>query len=264
VTTPLVLCAVDLGPTTGHVLFHAAGFAAALGAELKIIHVCGDESHDTRERVRHHCLEAGPYQSIEETDVIVRTGRVSEMIQREALRLDATLIVMGSRAHTGLARLLLGSTSAAVLRGTQTPVLLVPPNDIDIVSVGDQVVLTCGRIVAAVDLNQDCERQLHMASQMARLAGKPLSLLTVARARTTEVDAMEALRQRAHGLSPVRPRSLIVRRGDVATEISECAVAEGAGLVVMGLKTRPRWRAGTIASAVLETGRAFVLAVPGC
>ena len=51
-------------------------------------------------------------------------------------------------------------------------------------------------------------------------------------------------------------------RKDVAEEISRCASAEGAGLVVMGL--RARGQPGVIASAVLKTHRAFVLAVPGC
>jgi hypothetical protein len=55
-----------------------------------------------------------------------------------------------------------------------------------------------------------------------------------------------------------------VRRGDIPGEISRCALTEGSGLVVMGLRPRPRGTPGTIASAVLKTNRAFVLAVPGC
>ena len=72
------------------------------------------------------------------------------------------------------------------------------------------------------------------------------------------------LRQRAHGLEPRRPAAMIVRRGSVAQEVAHCAETEGAGLVVMGLHASPRSRPGSIVSAVLKTGRAFVLAVPGC
>jgi nucleotide-binding universal stress UspA family protein len=180
------------------------------------------------------------------------------------MRHGATLVVAGTRGHGGLARILLGSTSEALLATTRTPILLVPPTDVDIVSLGDRPALTCGPVLAAVDLAEPCERQLHMASEMAQLAAQQLFLMTVARSKVSDHDAAAELRERAHGLSPVKPTMLIVRRGDVAEEISRCAVAEGAGLVVMGLRERPRGRAGVIASAVLKTGRAFVLAVPGC
>ena len=260
---PLVLCAVDLGPSTARVLYHAVGLSRVLGAGLRILHVSSDDAADLRERVVAECALAAPYEAtIEDESVIVTTGRVSEAIQREALRHGATLVVAGTRGHGGLARILLGSTSEALLATTRTPVLLVPPTEVDIVSMGDRPTLTCGPVLAAVDLTEACEHQLRMASEFARLASQPLILMTVARSKLTDHDAAGELRERAHGLAPVKPTALIVRRGDVAEEISRCAVAEGAGLVVMGLRERPRGRAGLIASAVLKTGRAFVLAVP--
>ena len=260
---PLVLCAVDLGPSTSKVLYHAVGLSRVLGAGLKILHVGADESTELRTRVFNECERLAPYEAAISPDaVVLATGRVSEAIQREALRAGATLLVVGSRGHGGIARLLLGSTSEALLGLARTPVLLVPPTDMDIVSLGDRPALTCGPVLAAVDLAEACDHQLRMASEMARLAAHPLHLMTVAHSTMTDHDASQELRERAHGLTPVKPRSLIVRRGDVAEEISRCAVTEGAGLVVMGLRERPRGRPGVIASAVLKTGRAFVLAVP--
>jgi nucleotide-binding universal stress UspA family protein len=261
----LVLCAVDLGPSTARVLYHAVGLSKVLGAGLRILHVSSDDGADLRRRVIAECELAVPYEAaLEEGSIIVTTGRVSEAVQREAMRHGATLVVAGTRGHGGLARILLGSTSEALLATTHTPILLVPPNEVDIVSMGDRPALTCGPVLAAVDLAEPCERQLHMASEMAQLAAQQLFLMTVARSKVSDHDAAAELRERAHGLSPVKPTMLIVRRGDVAEEISRCAVAEGAGLVVMGLRERPRGRAGVIVSAVLKTGRAFVLAVPGC
>jgi K+-sensing histidine kinase KdpD len=157
----------------------------------------------------------------------------------------------------------LGSSGAALMRTARTPVLFVPYTDIDIVSIGDTAALTCGSVLAAVDLEEACEHQLRIAARMAGLAHGPLMLMTVARGRMSEHDAARQLRERARELA-VEPHGLIVRRGDVAIQISQCATAECAGLVVMGLRERPRGRAGAIASAVLESGRAFVLAVPGC
>lgn len=262
-TVVVILCAIDLGPLTGRVLFHAYGLSKLLEADLRVLHVSADDTADLRERVVAECSRAAPYEvNIDNESVIIATGRVSEAIQREALRRRATLIVIGSRGHSGLARLLLGSTSEALLGLARTPVLLVPPTEIDIVSVGNRPALTCGPVVVPVDLTMPCEHQLQLASRVARIAGQQLVLMTVARSKLSDHDAAAELRDRAHGLEPVKPTSLIVRRGDVAEEISRCAVAEGAGLVVMGLREPPRGRPGIIASAVLKTGRAFVLAVP--
>ena len=263
-TAPAVIGAIDLGPSSARVLYHAAAFARLLGASLKIVYVTADVSPDAHQRVLDFCLQHGPYETdFDDGSVVLRSGRVSEVIQREAHKNHAPLIVMGARGHGHIARILLGSTSEAVLRSATAPVLLVPPTDLDIVNLSDRAALTCGPVLAAVDLTEDCAPQLQMASDMARLAGQPLLLMTVAKARLTDHQAGVMLRQRGHGLAPVKPRALIVRRGGVADEIAHCAAEEGAGLVVMGLRTKPHSRPGAIAAGVLGTKRAFVLAVPG-
>jgi nucleotide-binding universal stress UspA family protein len=258
-----VLCAVDLGPASPRVLLHAAGFAAVLGAALKVVHVAAETDRETRRRVASECLRMAPYQSMfEESDVLVRVGPVAEAIQQEALQQGATLLVIGSGSHTSLVKLLMGSTCDAILRATRVNTLLVPPNQFDIVTVIADIALTCGPVLAAVDLTEDCRHQLEAASWLAGLAAQPLLIMTVASSPTSDHDASQELRNRAHDLSPVRPTSLIVRRGGVAEEISRCAVAEEAGVVVMGLRVTTRGRPGVLAQAVLDTGRAFVLAVP--
>ena len=258
------MCAVDLGPMTGRVLFHAGALARLLGASLAVVHVNGDQSTAAHQRVRDTCLRATPYEiPLDERNIIMRAGRVSEMIQREARRLNPLLLVIGSRGRSGLARLLLGSTSEALLREAPVPLLLIPPTDVDIVSMGDRPSLTCGPVLAAIDLSFHCDAQLAMAGRMASLARRPLLLITVARSCLPDRAATTALQQRADA-ADVKPHALIVRRGGVAKEISRCALIEDAGLVVMGIDHRPRRQPGAIATAVLKTGHAFVLAVPGC
>lgn len=260
---PLVLCAVDLGPASPRVLLHAAGFAAVLGAALKVVHIAADPDPETRRHVAAECLRMAPYQAMfEESDVLVRAGPVADAIQREALELGATLLIIGSGSHARLVTLLMGSTTDAILQSTRTNTLLVPPNQFDIISVIGDAALTCGPVLAAVDFAEDCRHQLEAASRLAGIAGQPLVIMTVADSPMSDHDASHELRTRAHDLSPVKPTSLIVRRGRVAEEISRCAVAERAGLVVMGLRETTRGRPGVIASAVMATGRAFVLAVP--
>jgi nucleotide-binding universal stress UspA family protein len=257
---PVVLCAVDLGPQTRRVLVHAAGMARLMSAELRVVHVAGDASSAQHESVMTECLMQVPYEvALEAHQVVVRTGRVSDVIHREARRHRTVLLVIGSRGRGGLARRMLGSTSAAVLKNAGVPVLLVPSTDLDIISVGDHMRLSCGPVLAAVDLGAACEEQLQIAGNMAVLAGQPLRLFTVAKSGTTDHAASRELRDRAH-VAAVKPDALIVRRGGVPAAIADCARTEGSGLVVMGVSSGQR---GLIAAAVLRTGRAFVLAVPG-
>lgn len=258
-----VIAAIDLGPSSARVLHHAAGFARLLSCRLKVLHVNGATA-DARAHVLEFCRRDGPYEvDLAEEDVIVGSGIVSDFILRESIRNRARLLVVGSHGHNRLATLILGSTSEAVLRGTTVPVLLVPPNDLDIVSTADRAMLTCGPVLAAIDLAEPSDAQLMLADDLAWLAGQPLLLMTVAPQRVDHDVAGAKLREKGLHLGDHRPRAVIVRRGDVAEQISMCARVEGSGLVVMGLRQRPRATPGAIASAVLKRNRAFVLAVPG-
>lgn len=261
--TTCVLAAIDLGPSSARVLLHAAGFARLLSAPLRVLYVAAEADPGHAQRVLEFCREHGPYEiDLAEDDVVVRTGLVSDAIHREAVRRRARLIVIGSRGHGRLARLLLGSTGEAVLRNAPAPVLLVPPIDIDIVNISDRATLTCGPVLAAIDLTDACGALLSLAGELSRLSGQPLLMMTVAPPKLSDHAAAAMLRERAHDNIAVKPRATVVRHGDIAEEISRCAITEGAGLVVMGLRSKPRGRPGAIASAVLKTNRAFVLAVP--
>jgi nucleotide-binding universal stress UspA family protein len=260
-----VIAAIDLGASSSRVLYHAAGFARLLSARLEVLNVSGEEPGFVRSRVLDFCTRYGPYEiNPDDLDIVVRSGTVSDTIHREAKSSNAALVVMGARSHRGLANLFLGSSSKAFLRSAPCPVLLVPPTDLDIVNITDRTSLTSGPVLAAVDLTEGCQHQLQLAAQFARIAGQRLLLMTVAPARLSSDAAGDMLRERAHHIDVLKPPALIVRRGSIAREISLCAVKEGAGLVVMGLRSRPRSAPGAIATAVLKTNHAFVLAVPGC
>ena len=236
-----VIAAIDLGPSSARVLYHAAGFARLLSARLEVLNVSGEEPDFVESRVLDFCTRYGPYEiDPADLDIVARSGTVSDTIYREA-RNNASLVVMGSRGHRGLANLFLGSSSKAFLSNTPCPVLLVPPTDVDIVNIADRASLTCGPVLAAIDLTEACGRQLQLASECAGIAGQPLLLMTVAPAKLDVDVATEMLRERAQQAG-LEPHALIVRRGRVAEEISRCALQEGAGLVVMGLRSRPRAR----------------------
>ena len=257
-----VLAAIDMGPGSRRVLLHAAGLARLFSTRLKVLHVGVDASVEQRQHVLDYCTLRGPYEvDLAGDDVVLRTGIVSEAIYREATRQKAGLVVMGSRGQGSLATFLLGSTTQAVLRNAPAPILLVPPVDLDIVDLADRVRLSCGPVLAAVDLADANDQQLRLAGELAHLAGEPLLLVTVTGRRPTAAFSSGMLRERAWRAG-VMPGAVIVRHGDVAREISRCAAAERVGLVVMGLRAKLRGRPGAIASAVLGARSAFVLAVP--
>ncbi|MEO8678544.1 MAG: universal stress protein, partial [Vicinamibacterales bacterium] len=175
-TGSTVLCAVDLGPQTGRVVYHAAGIAGVLGLPCKILHIAAALSPHLEAQVADACAKAAPYElPIDKLEILVRTGVAVDVVGREAAANRAALVVMGTGTHGGLVKLLLGSTSAAVLEHTQVPVLLVPPTHVNIVDLGDRAALTCGPLLVAIDLAEESDRQVELASRLAD-AGHPKPL----------------------------------------------------------------------------------------
>ena len=257
-----VLAAIDMTSSSRRVLLHGAALARLFSTRLQVLHVGVDTSLQERERVLEFCALHSPYEvDVSDDDIILGTGLVSEAIHREAIEQKARLVVVGSRGHGRLATFLLGSTTEALLRHAPAPILMVPPINFDIVDLADRARLSCGPVLAAVDLSDANDHQLQVAGELAQLAGQPLLLLAVTGRGVTDRVSNDKLRDRAHRAA-VMPHAMIVRHGDIAEEISRCAVTERIGLVVMGLRATSRQPAGAIASAVFRTNTAFVLAVP--
>jgi nucleotide-binding universal stress UspA family protein len=257
-----VLTAIDMSESSRRVLLHGAALARLFSTRLQVLHVGVDTSAEERERVFEFCALQAPYEvDLSDEDIVLGTGLVSEAIHREAVKQKARLVVVGSRGHGKIATFLLGSTTEALLRNAPAPILMVPPIDFDIVDLADRARLSCGPVLAAVDLSDANDQQLQFAGELAQLAGQPLLLLTVTGRGVADRVSNDKLRDRAHRAA-VMPHAMIVRHGDIAEEISRCAVTERIGLVVMGLRATPRQHAGAIATAVFRTNTAFVLAVP--
>lgn len=61
----------------------------------------------------------------DDIETVVRYGTAARVILDTARTHEATLIVMATRGRSGLARLMSGSVTEAVIRGAPTPVLVV-------------------------------------------------------------------------------------------------------------------------------------------
>ena len=140
-----LLAALDLSRTTPAVLREARAWARRLSAELFLIHVAepdpdfigyGAGPESVRLAVAHKFQRA--HQQIEALAVELRQdglnatallvqGPTAETILREADKLSADAIIMGTRARSAVRELFVGSVSKEVLHKSTHPVLLVPP-----------------------------------------------------------------------------------------------------------------------------------------
>lgn len=258
-----VVCAVDTSAAASRVVRHAIGLAAAFGSPLRVLSVTSGHAGSAEAQLRDQVRDAIPPGATWLAPPEVRVVKLALGAVVDAL-LDAVepgdLLVAGTHSKSGLSRWLLGSTSAALLAETPCPALLVPPGSLDIVELDvDRVALRPGAVMAAVDPSEANVRQLQLAADLASHARAPLVAMTVAVPGVEPAVAQQALEARclAAGVTPAR---FVVRQGVVADEIDHAAVAEHAGLVVMGLQALGG--RGAVATAVLKAKDALVLAVP--
>lgn len=139
-----MLACVDFSDVDERVISAAVSLARAFCAELHVLHVAepdpafvgyavGPES--VRDRVaatlrdQHRRVEAlaahAEQQGVTAHPHTLR-GAYAETILHEAERLGAVVTVIGSHGHGRLHDVLVGSVTAAVLRGAKGPVLVVP------------------------------------------------------------------------------------------------------------------------------------------
>jgi nucleotide-binding universal stress UspA family protein len=139
-----ILVPIDFSAVTPAVIRQAVDLAADGRAEVTLLYIAAPEpdfvgyrpgpASVRKTQTRKVCSERrelGDYKRrLEQAGVKTRAlqiqGVTVEKILREAKRWKADLIVIGSHGHGKLYKLLLGSTSEAVVRRAACPVLIVP------------------------------------------------------------------------------------------------------------------------------------------
>ena len=270
--TTLVL-ATDGSENTAQATRAAVDIAKRRGSEVHLLHVW----HDVHTSYAHAFVKGElrrqgreilneEVKRIQEkggtvTRSHLREGRTFE----EALRLSeetaADLLVVGSRGHRGLRRMLLGSHSEDIVHHAHHPVLVVPSGE---------HVWPPTRIVAGDDFSEDSRKAATLAASLGRLFDAQMLLLhAVPQPPQASGEAAEAsLEGRAGELEDIlqqRPRTKVAA-GDPAEVLIEAA-QEGEGPTLMAVGSRGlgpvgRLRLGSVSTRVVRAGPGAVLVYP--
>jgi nucleotide-binding universal stress UspA family protein len=139
-----ILAAIDFSPVSDAVIDHAVRLVRAFGGALWLVHVAAPDPdfvgydsgpQSVRQSVAAELHDA--HRNLQEQSAALREGGVdctallvqgatAETIVREADRLNADLIVLGSHGHGAIRRALLGSVSEHVLHHARRPLLILP------------------------------------------------------------------------------------------------------------------------------------------
>jgi len=291
-----ILVATDFSPTAELALERAMDLARAHGSELALVHVMQPElpplatpemvsvPPDFEQILREACEEGleNAIRRVGEADLVatrhLELGRAARTLVELGDRLDADLILIGTRGNTGFKRLLLGSVAEEVVRTARKPVLTVHPGDrapiepvrtllfpTDFSPAAEQALSTASRLLARdPDARILLLHTFQIASAIVPLGGfgggVPPMLVENARelAEKATRSAVDALR--AQGLEV----EVLIERGDTAEIVTELARMRDADLVVMGTRGHSRlrqWFLGSTAERVVEHAPCPVLTV---
>ena len=134
-----LLVPIDFSPASMRMLDYAAAFAKRFNANVHLVHVyppdeaalvpgAGDLMRQTAEELFSDQLlpvRRGQVRPFSPENCHVRTGIAYQEICELAREIRADLIVLATRGHTGLKRVLLGSTAERVVRMAPCPVLVI-------------------------------------------------------------------------------------------------------------------------------------------
>jgi nucleotide-binding universal stress UspA family protein len=183
------------------------------------------------------------------TECHAESGRPARVIAEVAERVGARLIVVGTRGHSRLAHLLLGSTAGRVIERVPCPVLAVHPEDRLPAAPPELILLptdfsadarlAADRALQLLRLDRSRARLLllhawQLPGDYALLDYAGPSFLTAFREETVAA-ASRVMEEKASGLRGQGVEvETVLREGSAAGSIVDLAAERGVGLIAMG------------------------------
>jgi universal stress protein A len=293
-TVRSVLCPVDFSEPSRQALTWASAIATRRGAELRVLAVVdpllaqaaktrfGSDlaGSETESALRDFVAATLPPGKAERAHprLDVRVGEAAAAILQASGDDGTDLIVMGTHGLGGFRKLVLGSTTERVLRGTRRAVLAVPKGVAPAADVAQSPGVHLKRILMATDFREGSTAALQWAIELAGDLAvpivfvhvvKPVAVAKEFRGLVEDVDeehvavAERELRNFAGRVTKVESRH-VVSLGDAEDAIASLVTTHEAGLIVMGLTNDPdsRHGPGSIAYRVLRSAHVAVLVVP--
>jgi nucleotide-binding universal stress UspA family protein len=144
---PRVLACLDFSSASAAVLTTATTLAGGLGGEVWLLHVAAEEpalvgfdtdpagTHNRDDRAMELLAEHAELRALADEAIasgvdvrpLLVAGPTVDTVLETAERLAADWLVVGRHGRSGLAQLLLGSVSDAIVRRSGRPVVVVPP-----------------------------------------------------------------------------------------------------------------------------------------
>lgn len=287
-----ILMATDFSPLAEQALRTAISYANYYQAELQIIHalppflpppelyretpmaVDGEMRevlhHDRETQMRHWPEQYPGLKSIRHQEQLAY-GPPDGVIAAAVEEFRPDLIVMGTHGAAGAEKLVIGSTTEALLRHGHVPVLVIGPR------AGARASMPCATLLFAANLEMDSLRGAQYAASLAADCDATLILLHVVKGKPAlerpplERDQLasntnQRLRQLVPGNAGLWCRPLVrTAFGDPGEQIVLAACQDKADLIVTGLR-----RGGPLAdhapwstlSQVFRYAHCPVLAVP--
>jgi nucleotide-binding universal stress UspA family protein len=272
----LILVPTDFSEPAAHALRYASALAERFSAHLLVLH--GDVfippidftaaasasfalARDAMIEQAEEEIAAHAEQNVGINvayDTRVSVGDPIDVITETARETGANLIVMGTHGRTGLARLVLGSVTEAVMRIASVPVIAVNPSTSEDAHVS--------RILCPVQFTQACRMALRQASALADNDSVPIQLFRGIEGRELQPSIHELIQ-----LQEWAPRDL-VSRCDLKTapapapseDILNLALATATDLIAIGIPSdrslSENFR-GTISERIVRESRCPVLTV---
>ena len=251
-----ILCATDFSAHSVSVLAHAAAIARRYRSKLYLGHIIPTDVYrsvpaevmtEALTQTRGYAQDAMRNQLTLEylqglpTEPVIREGSVVLELLKLADEVKASILVIGTRAHHGLERLLEGSVAEEVFRQAPCPVLVVPP------AVEEQSGVPVRRVLFPTSFSENSLRAAPYAFSLARRHRARLILLHVlpenpASSETDLVQLRAAGEERLRTILPTKGGPTLeplfyVEFGHVAERIVRVAVENEADLIVLGIAT---------------------------